>query len=167
MAAYIGSTYFSCLEKTVICSKPSQMLENIHYKALVETQTALPQEHSTATEQSSTSFACSLLVTSHSKWVLFQEWLFHIVMISGQQFFLLRNKENTTTTTPKSIFCRVLRSCCTHLKVQFFSEKQTVKIALRGSMFIVFLCFPAKCAQFTSWNMFYFAASPENSASKL
>lgn len=34
-------------------------------------------------------------------------------------------------------------------------------------MFIVFLCFPAKRAQFTSWNMFYFAANPENSTSKL
>lgn len=62
--------------------------------------------------------------------------------------FSAKKQGKESSPFPKSIFFRLLEAVAHILKCSFSSEKHTVKTALRGSMFIVFLCFPAKCAQF-------------------
>lgn len=62
--------------------------------------------------------------------------------------FSAKEQGKESSPFPKSIFFRLLEAVAHILKCSFPSEKHTVKAALRGSMFIVFLCFPAKCAQF-------------------
>lgn len=62
--------------------------------------------------------------------------------------FSAKKQRKESSPFPKSIFFRLLEAVAHILKCSFSSEKHTVKIALRGSMFIVSLCFPAKWAQF-------------------